>query len=436
MEQFLWENKNLLAEVLARGGAGCAEKRATNAGDDGEAVAASGGAVRVHAVLGNEACDLDSTVCALVYAHFLAKTRPAGTHVVHMPVLNISREDLPLRPDVCRLLGSLGLSPAALTFRDEASLHTLHARQKLTLTLVDHNLLPHMDTELEPAVVEVIDHHRLERPPSPGCCVTVEPVGSCASLVGAAMLLQAPHLLDLTCATMLAAAIVVDCVDMRVEAGRVTTRDREVLAELRRRFPLLPPSHDTFITLHAAKFDVSGLTVEQTLRKDMKVLKSGDISVAVCALFTPLEEYLGRPQLEEDLRAFCQARGPADGYAALVLMAVSFPEGSPVPSRQVAVYSCCGALQAQICGALQAADSPDLQLRAMESRCPVVSSFQQGTHSATRKHVLPILAGFLQRTRDRIKGGQGHQGGPRGWGSGLPEGSGRKAWPGVVPEWF
>uniref|UniRef100_S4RPI7 Prune exopolyphosphatase n=1 Tax=Petromyzon marinus TaxID=7757 RepID=S4RPI7_PETMA len=277
MEQFLWESKNSLAEVLARGGAGCAEKRVINAGDDGEAGAASGGVVRVHAVLGNEACDLDSTVCALAYAHFLAKTRPAGTHVVHIPVLNISREDLPLRPDVCRLLGSLGLSPAALTFRDEASLHTLHVRQKLTLTLVDHNLLPHMDTELEPAVVERIVvplqdpsiNFQESRASAVVCCVTL-------------------RFAVVLCAAALA-AIVVDCVDMRVEAGRVTTRDREVLDELRRRFPLLPPSHDTFITLHAAKFDVSGLTVEQTLRKDMKVLKSGDISVAVCALFTPLE---------------------------------------------------------------------------------------------------------------------------------------------------
>ena len=35
----------------------------------------SDGSPGFHVVLGNEACDLDSMVCALVYAYFLSKVR-------------------------------------------------------------------------------------------------------------------------------------------------------------------------------------------------------------------------------------------------------------------------------------------------------------------------------------------------------------------------
>lgn len=33
---------------------------------------------RFHVVLGNEACDIDSMVCSLVYAYFLSKVKASG----------------------------------------------------------------------------------------------------------------------------------------------------------------------------------------------------------------------------------------------------------------------------------------------------------------------------------------------------------------------
>lgn len=59
------------------------------------------------------------------------------------------------------------------------------------------------DGALEKAVVEVIDHHRLERPPSPCCPVTVETVGSCATLVTERIVQKAPEVLDQQVAQLL-----------------------------------------------------------------------------------------------------------------------------------------------------------------------------------------------------------------------------------------
>lgn len=59
------------------------------------------------------------------------------------------------------------------------------------------------DSELEDTVVEVIDHHLLQRPPSPSCPVTVETVGSCATLVTERIAQKAPEVLDQQVAQLL-----------------------------------------------------------------------------------------------------------------------------------------------------------------------------------------------------------------------------------------
>lgn len=55
----------------------------------------------VKVVLGNESCDLDSAVCALVYALVLRESLgpSVGTTMV-LPVLNIPQSDLPLKTEV------------------------------------------------------------------------------------------------------------------------------------------------------------------------------------------------------------------------------------------------------------------------------------------------------------------------------------------------
>jgi len=59
------------------------------------------------------------------------------------------------------------------------------------------------DRFLEAAVVEVIDHHLLERDSSPSCPVTVETVGSCATLVTERIMQKAPEILDQQVALLL-----------------------------------------------------------------------------------------------------------------------------------------------------------------------------------------------------------------------------------------
>lgn len=344
--------------------------------------------LRFHVVLGNEACDIDSMVCALTYAYFLSKTAQSETLAV--PLLNIRQSDLVLRSDSVFLLRKIGLSPDLLLFRDQLDLRALRRAGRLRLTLVDHNILPSSDSDLEEAVEEVIDHHQLEREPSPSCPVTVEMVGSCATLVTERIIEKAPEILDQQVAELLYAAVVLDCVNMAPSAGKVTPKDDQFAAELECRFPALPPRGALFQTLNDAKFDVSGLNTEQMLLKDMKAV-SGSLSLAISVLYIKLEDFLQRAELEAELSGFCLKFG----FDLLLLMTIAFTE-SKEPVRELAVFSHSTTCREEMSLYLEQARNPALELCPINSPYAYITAYRQGNSLASRKKVLPIVKDFLK----------------------------------------
>ncbi|XP_041649198.1 exopolyphosphatase PRUNE1 [Cheilinus undulatus] len=341
-----------------------------------------------HVVLGNEACDVDSMVCALAYAFFLSKT----THspMLTLPLMNVRQADFVLRSDNIFLLRQLALSPEHLLFRDQVDLRALHRSGHLRLTLVDHNVLPSSDSDLEGAVVEVIDHHLLEREPSSSCPVTVETVGSCATLVTERIIQKAPEILDQQLAQLLYAAMVLDCVNMAPSAGKVTPKDSQVAASLESRFPTLPPRGALFNTLQSAKFDVSGLTTEQMLLKDMKAVSEG-LNLAISVLYITLEDFLQRAGLETELSDFCLKFG----FDLLLMMTISFNENKE-PIRELAVFSHSNSCRQQVSLHLEQARNPALNLCPISSPHPHITAYQQGNSLASRKKLLPIVKDFLK----------------------------------------
>uniref|UniRef100_UPI0037E846D6 exopolyphosphatase PRUNE1 isoform X2 n=1 Tax=Semicossyphus pulcher TaxID=241346 RepID=UPI0037E846D6 len=347
-------------------------------GSSGEAVS------EFHVVLGNESCDVDSMVCALAYAYFLSKTVHSET--LTLPLMNIRQSEFPLRSDNDFLLRQLSLPADLLLFRDQLDLKVLHRAGRLRLTLVDHNVLPSADSYLEGAVVEVIDHHLLEREPSPSCPVSVETVGSCATLVTERIIQKAPEILNQQVAQLLYAAVVLDCINMAPSAGKVTPKDSQVAAWLESRFPALPPRGALFSTLQNAKFDVSGLNTEQMLLKDMKAVSEG-LNLAVSVLYVTLE----RVGLEVELSDFCLKFG----FDLLLLMTISFSE-SKEPIRDLAVFSHSNSCRQQVSLYLEQARNPVLNLCPISSPHPHITAYHQGNSLASRKKLLPIVKDFLK----------------------------------------
>ena len=98
--------------------------------------------------------------------------------------------------------------------RDDVNLNQLKLNNRLKLVLVDHNILPHSDSHLTDSIVQIIDHHKKECSSlSPSkVSITIEPVGSCCTLVGSSILNDATELMDEKSALLLMGVFLfIDC---------------------------------------------------------------------------------------------------------------------------------------------------------------------------------------------------------------------------------
>ncbi|XP_030108440.1 exopolyphosphatase PRUNE1 isoform X2 [Mus musculus] len=335
-------------------------------------------------------------VSALALAFYLTKTSEAED--IFIPVLNIKRSELPLRGDNVFFLQEVKIPEPALIFRDEIDLLALHQAGQLTLILVDHHILPKSDAALEEAVAEVLDHRPIEQKYCPPCHVSVELVGSCATLVTERILQGAPETLDRQTAALLHGTIILDCVNMDTNIGKATPKDSKYVEELEALFPDLPKRKDIFDSLQKAKFDVSGLTTEQMLRKDQKTVYRQGTKVAISAIYMDLKAFLQRTDLFTDLSSFCHDHS----YDALVAMTIFFNTQNE-PVRQLAIFCPHEALRMTICGILERSTSPPLKLTPIPSTSPNLQAYHQGNTQVSRKKLLPVLQEALSAYLDSAK---------------------------------
>ncbi|KAJ9138453.1 Exopolyphosphatase [Pleurostoma richardsiae] len=140
-------------------------------------------------VVGNESADLDSLCCALLLAYLRSHAAPPH-EPPHIPLSNLPRADLALRPELNAVLGRAGLKGS-----DLLTLSELPSPQDLDPTrtrwlLVDHNALTGvLEGPYAGRVVGCIDHHEDEGkvpprdPDGGGAPRVIEKTGSCMSLV-------------------------------------------------------------------------------------------------------------------------------------------------------------------------------------------------------------------------------------------------------------
>ncbi|UJR25440.1 hypothetical protein I4U23_006787 [Adineta vaga] len=110
----------------------------------------------IRVVLGNEACDLDSTISACIYAYFLHSTCETPDEILHLPILNTHASIFRLRHEI---LWFLKENPSNLIFIDDINLDELFEKDKLEIILVDHHVLR---SKLNKKVIEIIDHHQIK----------------------------------------------------------------------------------------------------------------------------------------------------------------------------------------------------------------------------------------------------------------------------------
>ncbi|KAL2164818.1 hypothetical protein VTH06DRAFT_114 [Thermothelomyces fergusii] len=277
-------------------------------------------------VVGNESADLDSICSALLLAYFRTHTPP---HALHIPVSNLPRADLALRPELNAALGPAGLNPDDLITLTDLPRDGLKPEDTRWL-LVDHNALTgELAKSFSSRVVGCIDHHEDEGviphdlpPDQPRI---IEKCGSSMSLVLEHCKSTWDALSNLPCeeeaegsgstpaavcdahlARLALAPILIDTTNL---TSKDKTTDRDVraaeLAESKLLPSLLPASlsspspepydrqtyHDT---LAALKEQIDGLSYRDVLRKDYKRWTEGPLTLGVSAVAQGFEHVLAR----------------------------------------------------------------------------------------------------------------------------------------------
>ncbi|KAM7166497.1 protein prune homolog 2 [Macrochelys suwanniensis] len=341
---------------------------------------------RVHVVLGNKPCDLDSLISALTYAYFLDKVSPPD--VLCLPVLNIPRKEFSYYPETRFILEELNISESFHIFQDEINLHQLNDEGKLSLTLVNSNMLASDDKSLESAVVKVIN-------PDEQCDANLGLQASSSSLVVKEILQEAPELITQQLAHLLRGSILFKC--MSVEPERITEQQEEILSILEEKFPELPPREDIISVFQETPFKAQGLNIEEAMLKDLKELSDGEIKVAVSTVYMTLEDCIFHRNITGDLKAFIDKYG----FDVLVILANYLSEDEQT-KRQIVVYSENLELCNQICCELEECQNPCLELDPLECGCDQYLVYHQDNTLVTGDQIFLIIKEVVNRRQPEM----------------------------------
>ena len=382
---------------------------------------------KLHIVLGNEAADPDSCVCAIAAAAALDMALGQEEDVLVAPLILVPRGDFKLQLDRVHLLRRAQLAgegdgpswtPSHVSFADELDLSDLAARLPLALHLVDHNKLSTPLASFAPHVASIIDHHAEEglytdSVPTDDRVVELG-IGSCSSLVAEHIRKVAPSLLSEPpiCALLLG-AILLDTVNLEPAAKAQKPREASIANELLAVCAEslgLPQQAGADVSAESAieasrahffnellevKADTKLLLAFPTadlLRQDYKeeVLGAdGAARVGVGSVVLPLPALLAR-QSGSLLQAECAAFAAGRHLDLLLMMAVDLPQ----KQRYLLLHCADAALRTRALSAMEAADvrlTPLADAGAAGDADEVQSCFAMGNYKVSRKVLLPIL---------------------------------------------
>lgn len=350
---------------------------------------------KLHIVIGNESCDLDSAVSALTLAFIYAQRQQEHDYV---PVLNIPRMDYPLKTEVGHMFNKCDIDEKMLVFRDDLP---QHLSSDVNVILVDHHV-----SNLAVNVIEILDHRPLEQNPTlqllPAHCVRhIEPeLGSCATLITERYLEQEQP--RSSCVEeLLHATIVLDTINFSTAAKRFCARDLAMVEQLEQ----LQHGEDTegheqqrrrllFDELVAARADISKLTLLEVLRKDMKQLQTEHQKIPMAGLPMLVRDFIEQADAELAIRQFA-----GDTHLLVILGMFVPPQGAGQVQRDIAIFSLTGQtlLVERVRRALLDCQSPPLELKPHDVDTNFMGGcfLRQHNVQATRKHILPVVKRVL-----------------------------------------
>ncbi|KAH6856245.1 hypothetical protein B0I37DRAFT_72188 [Chaetomium sp. MPI-CAGE-AT-0009] len=319
-------------------------------------------------VVGNESADLDSLCSALILAYFRTHT-PA--QALHIPLSNLPRADLALRPELQAVLHPAGLKPDDLITLSDLPREGLDPQDTRWL-LVDHNAITgDLAASFSSQVVGCIDHHVDEniipRDVPQGQPRLFATCGSCMSLVldhckptwdslaasacedgtsaaecdaQLARVALAPILIDTTSLTSRDKTTDLDVRAAELAESKLAPFQSQLRTQTDTPTQAPEPyNRETYhTTLTTLKEQITGLPYRDVLRKDYKRWSEGDLGLGMSTVVQGLADAVAAAG-EGEREAFVAALRAWAGEQALdvaAVMTVSRPGG--VFTRELLVW--------------------------------------------------------------------------------------------------
>ncbi|XP_028132169.1 exopolyphosphatase PRUNE1-like [Diabrotica virgifera virgifera] len=345
----------------------------------------------IHIVLGNESCDIDSSVSAILIANYYNKHRPdfIPKDAIVVPVQNVSKEGFLYRNDNCYLYNTNGLPLDVLVYRDQINFEELVKTKNVTATLVDHHVLTEKDKILEDAVIQVLDH----RPEDPYCCwdysrvkVRIQTVGSCCTLVADTIFECRDYDLCADLAYMLYATIICDCKAFSLKSKKGKYLDSLIAEFLEDKYNFNRDGRgDLFMKIKRLRSDVSHLKPIQILQKDTKIIEG----VPVPSMPISVQDFLKLDGLEGGYKAL--ERFATESKALCVVL-----KGSNAGKSEIGIfYTPEGEqLKEKILHRLlnsKQYKGYDFEFTELKTEFKNVVLLNQGNREWTRKQLMPLI---------------------------------------------
>ena len=310
-------------------------------------------------------------------------------------MFNVYRNDLFLRTDAIKLFELCSLNTANVTCADDVNLDRLQQDNLLKLTLVDHNVPTESQRDLVPSVVEIVDHHQDDTSDVYDKTVerTISLVGSCATLIAVDFLSHKREALEQNedLVKLLLGVILLDTDNLNPTTGLATYQDCDVVSQLAGLTDI--DCSGLFTELIAAKFDTTGLSAYDLLRRDYKYASStasgftaGGSSVPGSAI-----RFLDCEDAQTALQQFSKEKS----VNLLLVDAIFYYSDQNKRRRQIIIYCPNRKLQIKVVKYLLKEGA--LGLKEVSQADSSIQVFDQDNTSVSRKHMLGLICAALDQ---------------------------------------
>lgn len=333
---------------------------------------------RVRIIMGNNTCDIDSAVCAVVYANYLKRLYPADTVI---PIYDIARDELSIRHDVIHVLQQCQVDYKSIVYKNELDLKSLCNQNTLNVVLVDHHVP--VESDLDKCVVEIFDHRPKVRDDPPNVAVHIEQVASCATVLANYLLNLPQYEMPFLDAKLLYYAIITDTLNMSDTAGAKTDQDELIAKQLESKYDGLV-GNAVFAEIEAIKKrEANELSTMAMLIKDYKST-TNNVGISATSSIV-MEDFIQRSDVTTDMDKFVSD----NNLRALLVTFVELNGGNII--RQLLIYSADDKLREGIFSAL------DSTLGLIRQQCSIDNAIacNQLNPRYARKTILPLTQQYV-----------------------------------------